>query len=55
MPLRCHGGVPLYPWFCERNRLIHGYDTVDEEIVWETIHAELVELEAALSVLRSDV
>lgn len=24
-----------------RNRLIHGYDAVDEEIVWETIHQYL--------------
>jgi len=24
-----------------RNRLIHGYDAVDEEIVWDTIQADL--------------
>lgn len=34
-----------------RNRLIHGYDTVDEEIVWETIHRELRQLKAALRAL----
>ena len=27
-----------------RNRLIHGYDAVDEEIVWETIDLHLPEL-----------
>lgn len=36
-----------------RNRLIHGYDMVDNEIVWRLIHDELPELlqqiEAAIS------
>ena len=27
-----------------RNRLIHGYDSVDEEIVWETIEVYLPQL-----------
>lgn len=28
-----------------RNRLIHGYDTVDEEIVWDVIQTKLLPLE----------
>lgn len=28
-----------------RNRLIHGYDTVDEEIVWDVIQTKLPALE----------
>jgi uncharacterized protein with HEPN domain len=28
-----------------RNRLIHGYDTVDSEIVWDVIQGKLAALE----------
>jgi uncharacterized protein with HEPN domain len=35
-----------------RNRIIHGYDTVDDEILWRLLHDELPrlvqQLEAAL-------
>lgn len=36
--------IPAVPWVRVqgmRNRLIHGYDLVDFEIVWETINAHL--------------
>jgi uncharacterized protein with HEPN domain len=32
-----------------RNRIIHGYDAVDDAVVFETIHADLQNLRAALA------
>ena len=38
-----------------RNRIIHGYDTVDDEIVWDIVQTKLAVLEAQLaSVLVTD-
>ena len=34
-----------------RNRLIHGYDSVDEEIVWETIEVYLPKLVLGVNAL----
>lgn len=34
-----------------RNRIIHGYDSVDDEIVFLTVTQDLPELQASLSVL----
>jgi len=34
-----------------RNRLIHGYDAVDEEIVWETIATDIPKLEQCATTL----
>ncbi len=34
-----------------RNRIIHGYDSVDDEIVYLTVTQDLPELQAGLSVL----
>lgn len=37
-----------------RNRLIHGYDTVDSRIVWQVIHERLLPLEMiARSILQA--
>lgn len=33
-----------------RNRLIHGYDTVDEQIVWDIVQTKLPALRASLAV-----
>jgi len=34
-----------------RNRLIHGYDTVDSEIVWDIIQTKLPDLERVVGAL----
>lgn len=34
-----------------RNRIIHGYDTVDDETVWSTVQGDLAPLRDALSAL----
>ena len=31
-----------------RNRLIHGYDSVDDEIVWDIVQSKLIPLSADL-------
>ena len=38
-----------------RNRLIHGYDTVDSEIVWDVIQARLPQLEQAAARLLKEM
>jgi len=38
-----------------RNRLIHGYDTVDHEVLWSIIEHRVPELEAHLRVLLQTV
>lgn len=38
-----------------RNRIIHGYDAVDDEIVYLTVTEDLAELQAALTRLLDDV
>lgn len=43
--------VPSVPWLSVqgmRNRLIHGYDLVDFEIVWETVQTHLPQMIAAV-------
>lgn len=39
-----HGEVPWQVMYAMRNRLSHGYDRVDFEIVWKTIHRDLPDL-----------
>ena len=34
-----------------RNRIIHGYDTVDDEIIWDIVQTKLAVLEAQLASL----
>ena len=38
-----------------RNRLIHGYDAVDMEILWQTLHQDLPPLIAALGRILGSV
>ena len=42
-----------------RNRIIHGYDTVDNQIVWDIAHTELPamlqQLESLINELDSDI
>ena len=38
-----------------RNRLIHGYDNVDDEILWDVVQSKLAPLQAQVSaVLKGD-
>lgn len=43
-----YAGVPWYEIIGLRNRLIHGYDSVDLAIVWEIVQDDLPKLIAAL-------
>ncbi len=45
---------PQIPWpqvVAMRNRLVHGYNTVDLDVLWDTIQDDLPPLEAALTSL----
>ncbi len=46
-----HPGIPWSQAAGMRNRLVHGYDDIVWEIVWETTHRDLPELIAALDSL----
>ena len=37
-----------------RNRVIHGYDTVDDSIVWDIVQSKVPELELALALLLDE-
>lgn len=42
---------PQIPWrqvIATRNRLLHGYDTIDYDVLWETIEVDFPPLVAAL-------
>ena len=52
--------IPLIPWrqvVGMRNRLIHGYDAVDRDVLWDTLHDDLPplieQLRAALETPKS--
>lgn len=38
-----------------RNRIIHGYDAIDDEIVWKTIQQDVPPLAATLSALLGEL
>lgn len=50
--------MPYIPWsdvVAMRNRLIHGYDSVDHDILWDTIRYDLPSLLTAVdSLLQND-
>ena len=39
-----HGHIPWQVMYAMRNRVSHGYDKVDFEIIWRTIHGDLPDL-----------
>ena len=39
-----HSEIPWLLMYTMRNRLMHGYDTIDLEIVWKTIQEDLPNL-----------
>lgn len=44
-----HDNIPWLVMYTMRNRVSHGYDTVDLEIVWKTIQGDLPGLHALVS------
>jgi uncharacterized protein with HEPN domain len=50
---RRHGAIPWRAIVGTRNRLVHGYDTVDLDVLWQTVEEDLplliVELEKVLT------
>ncbi len=49
-----HSYIPWAPVIALRNRLIHGYATVDLRIVWEICEHELPQLRMQLERLREE-
>lgn len=50
--------LPQIPWsdvVAMRNRLIHGYDSVDHDILWDTIDQDLPMLLAAVDLLIQQI
>ena len=43
-----HADIPWRRAIATRNRLIHGYDRVDHDVVWDTIAEDFPDLVAAL-------
>lgn len=49
-----HTDVPWGDIYLMRNRVSHGYFSVDMEIVWKTIQRDIPELEQKIESLRKD-
>jgi uncharacterized protein with HEPN domain len=45
---QANGEIPWQVMYAMRNRVSHGYDKVDFEMVWKTIHRELPTLHAQI-------
>ncbi|MEA3402600.1 MAG: HepT-like ribonuclease domain-containing protein [Armatimonadota bacterium] len=58
LPAEVHDRYPDIPWrkiIGMRNRLIHGYEYVDYDVLWETITTSLSELLPPLTAAISDM
>ena len=49
-----HPGIPWREVVSMRNRLVHGYDTVDLDVLWDTLGDDLPQLVAALDEILSE-
>lgn len=52
LPHELRAAAPDVPWgsiIAMRNRLIHGYNTVDYEVVWDTLQNHLESLEQGIT------
>jgi len=49
-----HAEIPWQVMYAMRNRVSHGYDKVDFEMVWKTIHNDLPDLHAQIKSVQSD-
>jgi uncharacterized protein with HEPN domain len=50
-----HEEVPWLVMYTMRNRVSHGYDKVDCEIVWKTIQGDLPTLRAQIQTLHDEL
>lgn len=48
-----HDHIPWPVMYAMRNRVAHGYDKVDMDMVWRTIQSDLPDLHARISALRA--
>jgi len=51
LPEDFRAGFPGIPWkelVAMRNRMVHVYDEIDDEMVWQTLESDIPELVAAL-------
>ena len=49
-----HPEIPWAPMRDMRNRIVHGYDTVDAEVVWQVVRTELPPVLEALESLARE-
>lgn len=57
LPLSLRDQYPDIPWKWMagmRDRIIHGYDTVDLEVVWDTVKLEIPQLKPLLQQILAD-
>ncbi|GAB4444107.1 MAG: DUF86 domain-containing protein [Anaerolineae bacterium] len=57
LPLSLRDQYPDIPWkrmAGMRDRIIHGYDTVDLEVVWDTVKLEIPQLKPLLQQILAD-
>ena len=47
-------GIPWREIVAMRNRLIHGYDAIDKEILWEVVTNDLPPLAAGIEQILRD-
>lgn len=50
-----HADVPWNVVYTMRNRVSHGYFQVDLELVWKTIHTDLLELHSQIRTLLAQI
>jgi len=50
-----HDDIPWLVMYTMRNRVSHGYDKVDMEIVWKTIHRDLPELYSQIQAAQASI
>ena len=50
-----HSNIPWQVMYTMRNRVSHGYDTIDLEIVWQTIQRDLPGLGAQIQRALADI
>ena len=48
-----NGGIPWLVMYTMRNRVSHGYDSVDIEVVWKTIRGDLPGLKTQIQLVRA--
>lgn len=49
-----HAGIPWREIVAMRNRLIHGYDSIDKDILWEVVTNDLPPLAAGIEQILRD-